>query len=334
MTSPTMRGESAHFHQMPSVSVILPVLNEQSHLREAISAILNQNFSGDLEVILALGPSHDQTNKIAGEIRDSDSRVRLIDNPSGSTAQGLNQAIAQSKNEIIVRIDGHSEISPDYIREAVLTLEKTGAVNVGGVMAAAGVTTFQKAVARAMRSPIGVGSSRFHTGGSEGPTDTVYLGVFKKSALLAIGGYDEKFTRAQDWEMNYRLRQQGGIVWFNPNLVVTYRPRGRIIDLADQYFNYGRWRRAVSRAHKGTVNFRYLAPPVAVLINFLSLISGFIFLNPIFFIPVVIYISSLFLSALVIGKSWGERIRLPLVLATMHMAWGFGFITSPRKLIR
>lgn len=333
MASPTIRGESAHFHQMPPVSVILPVLNEQAHLREAIGAILNQNFSGELEVILALGPSHDQTNKIAGEIRDSDARVHLLDNPSGSTAQGLNQAIAQSKNEIIVRIDGHSKINSDYIREAVLTLEKTGAVNVGGIMAAVGVTTFQKAVACAMRSLIGVGSARFHTGGSEGPTDTVYLGVFKKSALLEIGGYDEKFTRAQDWEMNYRLRQKGGIVWFNPKLVVTYRPRSGIKDLANQYFNYGRWRRAVSRAHQGTVNFRYLAPPIAVLINFLSLISG-LFLNPIFFIPLVIYISAISLAALLIGKSWGERIRLPFVLATMHMAWGFGFITSPRKLIR
>jgi hypothetical protein len=197
-------------------------------------------------------------------------------------------------------------------------------------MAAEGITPFQKAVARAMRSVIGVGASRFHTGGNEGAADTVYLGTFQKSAVRAVGGYDEEFTRAQDWEMNYRLRQAGGLVYFDPRLVVIYRPRKRISALAKQYFEYGRWRRAVSRRYPETVNFRYLAPPIAVVISFVSVLGSFFI--PAFGAPFVMYLLSLLVGSLIIGKSWGERFRLPLILITMHMSWGIGFLSSPRKL--
>ena len=179
----------------------------------------------------------------------------------------------------------------------------------------------------------GVGAAKFHTGGSAGPADTVYLGTFKKSAILQAGGFDEKYIRAQDWELNHRLRLNGGVIWFDPRLVVTYRPRDTFGKLAKQYFEYGRWRRAVSRAHKGTVNFRYLAPPIALLVNLSSLILG-AFLNTLFFIPVIIYLISIILSSLIIGKNFYQKISLPSVLITMHMSWGLGFLTSPKNLIR
>jgi GT2 family glycosyltransferase len=147
----------------------------------------------------------------------------------------------------------------------VEVLNKTGAVNVGGVMAAVGKTIFEKSVAGAMRSEFGVGASRFHTGGEAGPVDTVYLGAFRRDALIAIGGFDERFTRAQDWELNFRLRENGGVIYFDPRLHVTYRPRSTVRALAKQYFEYGRWRRVVSRRHKGTINYRYLAPPGCAL---------------------------------------------------------------------
>ena len=195
----------------PPVSVVIPILNEADHLHAAVKTILAQDYLGTVEVILALGPSRDGTEKVAAEIVRQESRVRIVSNPSGRTPDALNLAFAAAQHEIVVRIDGHSEISPSYISNAVETMQRTGAVNVGGIMAAEGLTPFQKAVARAMRSVIGVGASRFHTGGAEGPADTVYLGTFQKSAVLAVGGYDEEFTRAQDWEMNYRLRQAGGL---------------------------------------------------------------------------------------------------------------------------
>ncbi|CAB4585072.1 MAG: glycosyltransferase [Actinobacteria bacterium] len=314
------------------VSIILPILNEERHLADTVASILSQDYDGDFEVILALGPSNDRTHQIAAELAETNSRIILVDNPSGRTAAGLNAAIAQSKYPIICRIDGHAEIDTAYVSQAVRILEEQNAVNVGGIMAAQGRTTFEASVATAMRSKLGVGSSRFHTGGAAGPSDTVYLGTFKKDALLAAGGFDERFIRAQDWELNFRLRSQGGLVWFDPSLVVTYRPRSTLRALAKQYFQYGRWRRVISRSHKGSVNYRYLAPPTAVLILIASILGGF-FLSSILFIPVLTYLLAILLGSFVIGETWKEKIVLPAVLATMHIVWGLGYLTSPKNLL-
>jgi len=201
---------------LPAISVILPVLNEEAHLQSAVHSILSQDYQGAIEVILAIGPSHDRTLEIAQEMSGKDSRVVLVDSPTGRTAAGLNLALQKSQSPVVVRVDGHAQIPQDYLRLVVEILNATGAVNVGGVMAAVGTTPFEKAVAGAMRSPLGVGASRFHTGGEAGEVDTVYLGAFRREALLAIGGFDERFTRAQDWELNFRLRENGGIVYFDP----------------------------------------------------------------------------------------------------------------------
>ena len=317
---------------LPGVSVVLPILNEERDLDQSISAILKQDYPSQFEVILALGPSKDRTNEIASALAARDSRVILVDNPSGRTANGLNSAIAKSRYPIISRIDGHSEISNSYLKDAVTILLQTKAVNVGGVMAAVGKNSFEKAVARAMRSPLGVGASRFHTGGSAGPSDTVYLGTFLKSALVEAGGYDERFTRAQDWELNFRLREKGGIVWFDPSLVVTYRPRSSLKALAKQYFQYGTWRRAVVRNHRGTVNYRYLAPPTALVLIIISILLSAL-VSPAFISLTLAYLFVVILGSLFIGKSWLERLILPVVILTMHLVWGAGFLLSPKGLI-
>jgi len=313
------------------ISVILPVLNEEKYLADAVNAILAQKYDGKIEVILAIGPSQDRTLEIAQELHKKDSRVVIVDNPTGRTAAGLNLAIASSQYSIIVRVDGHANIPNNYCNLVSEILENTGAVNVGGVMAAEGQSLFERSVARAMRSPLGVGASRFHTGGGAGEVDTVYLGAFRKEALLAVGGFDERFTRAQDWELNFRLRQAGGIVYFDPRLVVTYRPRSTIKALAKQYFEYGRWRRVVSRRHKGTINYRYLAPPFTVIATTLSLILGLL-ISPVLFIPALTYAVFILIASGVIGKSMGEILCLPTILLTMHISWGLGFLTSPKSL--
>jgi glycosyltransferase involved in cell wall biosynthesis len=316
----------------PSLSVILPVLNEESHLEGAIASILSQKYLGSIEVILALGPSGDRTSEIARSISQRDERVVLIDNPTGRTAAGLNLALHASDNPVVVRVDGHAQIPDNYLALVVEILNETGAVNVGGVMAAVGTDTFERAVAGAMRSPLGVGASRFHTGGEAGPVDTVYLGAFRREALLAIGGFDERFTRAQDWELNFRLRENGGLVYFDPRLHVTYRPRSTVKALAKQYFEYGRWRRVVSRRHSGTINLRYLAPPVALIGFTLSIILGAA-LHPFFYLPAMIYIAFLALASLRIASSAAEFLLLLIVIPTMHFSWGAGFITSSKNLV-
>jgi glycosyltransferase involved in cell wall biosynthesis len=315
----------------PAVSVILPVLNEEAHLEDSILAILSQDYQGSFEVILALGPSRDRTNEIANALVARDARVKLVANPTGKTAAGLNLAVAASQSPVIVRVDGHAEIPKNYLTLAVEILRETGAVNVGGVMAAEGITKFEKAVARAMRSPLGVGASRFHTGGAAGEADTVYLGSFRREAINQAGGFDERYTRAQDWELNHRLRKNGGLIYFDPRLQVTYRPRPTLRKLAKQYFQYGTWRRVVSRSHSGTINMRYLAPPVTLLGCAISIITGALF-NPILYLPAAVYALFVAVSSLAISRSIREFISLLAIIPTMHFAWGAGFITSTKAL--
>lgn len=313
------------------ISVILPILNESLHLEEAVAAILSQDYQKPFEVVIALGPSHDGSDALAHKLAAADSRVVIVANPTGRTAAGLNIAISAARYSIIVRVDGHTQIPENYLTLIGSILSESGAVNVGGVMAATGRNLFERCVASAMRSPLGVGTSRFHTGGSAGAVDTVYLGAFRREALLAVGGFDERFTRAQDWELNFRLRQAGGVIYFDPRLVVTYRPRSTIKELAKQYFEYGRWRRVVSRRHEGTINYRYLAPPITVVGTLISLLLGTLF-STLFLIPALAYALFILIAAISIGASLGEIICLPTILITMHFSWGIGFLTSPKTL--
>ena len=317
----------------PPVSVVMPVLNEGAHLHDAVGRILEQDYPGELEVVLALGPSRDDTDAVAEQLSAADSRVRAVRNPSGRTPAALNAAVAASRFDVIARVDGHAMIPRDYLRAAVEVLLETGADNVGGIMAAEGGDPFTYAVARAMTSRLGVGSARFHTGGEAGPALTVYLGVFHRCALQRAGGYDESFLRAQDWELNHRIRATGGLVYFTPRLRVGYRPRASVRALARQYFDYGRWRRAVMRRYADTVSLRYLAPPAAVLGVAGGTAAGLLGLRKAYALPAG-YAALVVVGAALTGRDLPPpaRARLPLVYATMHLAWGLGFLTSPPRL--
>lgn len=320
----------------PSVSVVMPVVNEERHLRAAVARVLDQDYPGELNVTLAVGPSRDETAAVAAEIAAGDTRVRVVDNPTGSTPAGLNAAIAASDGEIVVRVDGHAMIPPDYVRTAVEVLERTGADNVGGVMAAEGTGEFEKAVAAAMTSRFGVGDASFHVGGEEGPALTVYLGCFRRSALERVGGYDESMERAQDWELNLRIRQTEGVVYFTPDLQVTYHPRHSLRALARQYHDYGRWRREVARRHPSTLSLRYLAAPVTLVaiggglaLALVAGVSGNRSLATAGLLPGAVYATGNLLASALTGARIADAriaVRLPAVFATMHGAWGAGFL--------
>ncbi|MQA77026.1 MAG: glycosyltransferase [Streptosporangiales bacterium] len=311
----------------PPVSLVMPVLNEERHLREAVEGVLAQHYPGDLEVVLALGPSRDRTDDVAAALAALDERVRVVDNPAGHTPHALNAAIAAAKHDVIVRVDGHSVLPDDYVRTAVSVLLEAGADNVGGLMAAEGTTDFERAVAAAMSSRIGVGATQFHTGGADGPAETVYLGVFRRSALDRVGGYDEAFHRAQDWEMNHRIRETGGLVWFTSRLKVAYRPRATFAALARQYFDTGSWRWQVMVRHPETVSLRYLAPPAAVAGTAAALGLALAGRRWALVVPVA-YAAAVVVGAAVTGRGLPPRGRamLPGVYATMHYAWGAGFL--------
>jgi hypothetical protein len=327
----------------------MPVRNEEQSLAESVRSVLGQDYPGELEVVLAVGPSRDQTLQLSERIAAADPRVTVVPNPTGHIPCAVNAAIKASRHSIVARVDGHALLPQGYLRTAVAQLRRTGAANVGGIMAAEGVTPFQQAVAWAMTSPYGVGASRFHTGGHPGPVDSVYLGVYRRAAIEQVGGYDETYLRAEDWELNHRIRLAGGVVWFEPELRVTYRPRASVRMLAAQYFHYGRWRRVVARQHAGTINPRYLAPPAAVVVMVLGVLAGIAGLAGLlggatgvwpailtcgFAIPALYAAGVIGVGAMAVRHLRpGVAARVPRVLATMHIAWGLGFLTSPRSLL-
>lgn len=312
----------------------MPVLNEEKYLKAAVESIFSQfdalgnSKFGQIEVILALGTSVDKTDAVAAELA-SRLPVKIVANPTGKTAAGLNLAIEASHSDVIVRVDAHSELSPEYAAKAFELLQTTGAANVGGVMRAEGTNAFSNAVAFGYGSRFGLGGGTFHVGGTAGPSDSVYLGVFRRSVLGEVGGFDEQIIRGQDWELNLRIREAGHVVWFDPSLVVGYRPRSSWRALAKQFFDTGFWRAAITRKNFARANLRYFAPPVMVVGTLGGLVASIATGSLIGVIPSAFYLGFVALAA-VSAKNLDLRSRLNLlvVLPTMHFAWGIGFIVG------
>ena len=320
--------------ELPTLSVVIPVRNEAPHLERAVATVLAQDYPQPFEVVLAVGPSDDGTEKIAAALAAEDARVRVVDNPKGIIPAALNAAIAASTGDVVARVDGHCELSPGYLRRAVAVLMATGAANVGGVQEAFGSTPFQRAVAAGMTSRFGVGNARFHYGGTAGPVDTAYLGVFRRDALLAAGGYDEALLRNEDYDLNWRLREMGGTVWFDPELRVRYWPRASFIELARQYFAYGQWKREMVRRHPRSLRWRQVVPPVAVVANAAAILVGVTRDRRALAVPISYAVGTI-AAALVAGRGEERDVtaRLPLVFATMHHCWGVGFLVGARPTV-
>ncbi len=320
----------------PGVSYVMPVLNEAGNLAEAVGAVLSQEYPGEQELVIALGASTDDTNAIAAQLAAGDVRIRLVDNPDNDIPKGLNLAILASHHPIVIRVDAHSELPVGYTATAVAILRRTGAANLGGVMVARGRTPFQQAVARAYNSPFGLGGGVYHHGAEEAEADSAYLGVFRREVLDEVGYYDESIRRGEDWELNHRIKQAGHLVLFTPELEVTYWPRTSIDALRRQMFATGVWRGHLVREMRGTP-LRYLPPPLVTLVVATSLAGGLAQLfglgrrSPVL---AVAHLGALgYLGGVGVvsatrlgGDGCRDRALNAVVLLTMHLSWGAGFL--------
>ncbi len=317
----------------------MPVLNERAYLEHAVESVLAQDVDVPTELVLALGPSTDGTTELAQRLAATDERIRLVDNPAAHIPVGLNAAIRASRYATVVRVDAHSELSPGYAARAVATLERTASANVGGVMHAEGRTPFQKSVARLYNSPVGLGGGAYHGSSQEGEAESAYLGVMRREVLDEVGLFDETIRRGEDWELNLRIRQAGHRVWFDPQLSVTYWPRESWARLARQFRATGAWRGELVRRFGRRNGVRYFAPPVLVLVAALALLLGVLQLTgvisgPVSWVasilvygPLALYVL-LVLAVALAPRGGGPRQRLwtLLVLPTMHLSWGIGFL--------
>ncbi|MGP9527876.1 glycosyltransferase family 2 protein [Glutamicibacter sp. AOP5-A2-18] len=248
--------------ELPGVSYVMPVLNEADYLEEAVGSILTQDYDGDKELIIALGPSTDDTDEVAQRLAASDPRLILVDNPLGRTPIALNLAIRKSSHPIIMRVDAHSELPANYTSRGVETLYRVGAHDVGGLMDARGKTPVQRAIAAAYHSKFGFGGPAYHSGAPEGEAESAYLGIFRREVFDEVGFYDENMWRAQDWELCLRIRQAGHKVWFDPELKVGYYPRDNFVALARQSFASGTWRGEIARRFPEGKSLRHDIPPL------------------------------------------------------------------------
>jgi glycosyltransferase involved in cell wall biosynthesis len=322
--------------RLPAVSVIMPVRNEERHPRGAVQAIRAREYSGGMEVVLAaVGPSADRTEEIAAELVREDPRVHGVPHPTGRTPAAPNAAIKASRHPVVVRVDGHGTLSPGCIATAVRLPEETGARNVGGIAHAEGETDWEHAVAAAMTRRPASATRPSTAAGAAAPAETVCLGVFRHEVPKRQGGCSEEFVHAQDWELNLRIREAGGLIWFSPELRVSYRPRPSMKALVKQYKEYGRWRHVVARYHSGSINLRYLAPPTAVCAIAAGIVVSAVLIPWGFVIPGG-HLAAIVAGSLPAGRGLPlkARLRIPLALATMHMSWGWNFLTSPKSLAR
>ena len=307
----------------PDVDVVMPIRNEAAHLADALLAIRAQDYPGSISIYMAVGPSDDGTEDVAAQLAAADTTLSILANPTGTTPRALNLAIDAGTSPVVVRVDGHSQLSDGYITRAVETLRRTGAANVGGMQVPLPTTSFESAVAAATTSVLGTGGASYRTGGVEASVDTVYLGVFDRAAIEAVGLFDESLIRNQDYELNIRLRNVGCDVVFDPELSVGYRPRPSWSALAQQYLEYGTWKAVVLHKHPGSLRVRQLIPAAATAVIAVSLL-GSLRKPPLVLVPVA-YLGVLFGS---VSGSALSRARIASVLATTHLAWGVGLLRS------
>lgn len=322
----------------PAVSFVMPVLNERAYLRDAVTSVLGQDYPGETELVLSLGPSTDGTDESAAELAAADRRLRLVRNPDSHIPAALNLAISAANNPVVIRVDAHSEIPADYARIGVETLRATGAANCGGVMAAAGRGAYQQAVARAYNSPLGLGGGAYHGSGIAGPCESAYLGIFRREVLTEVGGYDESVRRGEDWELNLRIRDRGYLVWFTPELRVTYWPRDTPERLARQFWSTGVWRGALVRNLAAKTPPRFFAAPALVaglgssalvaLAESVRPLRGRARVARLAHVVPLAYAGFLAVAAMRADGSWPQKARFAEVVATMHLSWGSGFLAG------
>ncbi|MFA7407281.1 MAG: glycosyltransferase family 2 protein [Anaerolineaceae bacterium] len=319
--------------QSPFVSILIPIRNEAAYIERCLDAVLSQNYpTKQMEILVADGLSDDGTREILEDYSKSNPCVKIFDNLSKIVPPGLNTLIKHSKGEIIIRVDGHTIIQPDYVKQCVLLLQATDADNVGGRMDAIGKQYFGKAVAIATSTPFGVGGARFHYSEHDEWVDTVYLGAWRREVFTKIGLFDEELVRNQDDEFNYRLRKFGGKILLSQLIKSSYTPRESIIKLWQQYFQYGFYKVRVLQKHPAQMRPRQFVPFAFVLSIILGLFLSIFF--PWGWIPLAslvgVYLLSNLAASIITAKNKGWRYLpvLPFTFATMHLSYGLGFLAG------
>ena len=258
------RGETGA-GRIRRVSVMAPMWNEAEHIEYLVADLAAQDFTGELELLVADGRSTDgSVERLEAAAKRHGVAVQVFDNPERFVSHALNRCVQAARGDLIVRVDCHSRYPSDYLRRCVEAAEETDAANVGGVFVPRGRTPMERAVACAMDSPFGGIHWTRHSPSGRVEVDTVPYGAFRPDAFRRAGLFDEALVRNQDDEFNLRLRLAGGRIVLDPSIRIFYTPRGSFRRVFRQYYEYGLWKPAVMRKHGRVVSARSLVPGVFV----------------------------------------------------------------------
>ncbi len=319
----------------PFVTVIMPIRNEERFIKGSLGAVLAQDYFADrYEVLVVDGMSTDRTREIVRAVASGggDRNVTILDNPGKIPPAALNVGIRHASGEVIVRVDGHTEIAPDYIRKCVDALERTGAECVGGRMDPVGQTSFGRAVAVATSNRFSLGGSRFHYAREEQETDSVYMGAYARPVFSRVGLFDEGMVINEDDDFNYRLRSAGGRVVLVPGIRSIYYNRGTPGGLWRQYFKYGLWKVRVIQKLPGQVRLRHLVPAGFVSSLLIAAVLSAVWVESAFALAALVALYVLFVTLIALSaagaRSIGLAAQTALAIAIMHVGYGVGFIVG------
>ena len=314
----------------PFVTIIMPIRNEADFIERAIRSVLDNDFpTGRMEILVVDGMSDDGTREIVARLSKADSRVMMLDNQKRIAPAAMNIGLKAARGDVFIRVDGHVEIPADFIAKSLRCLhEHPDAWVAGGYIKTVADSYTGQAIASAMRSPIGVGNSRFRLGDYEGWVDTLAFGTHHRWIVDKIGYFDEELVRNQDDEFNLRIILAGGKIWMSKSIQSTYFSRGSLHKLWKQYFQYGFWRIRTLQKHKRLASFRQLVPLLFVLSLLLPGLGGFLW-KPLWIllaIEAAFYVLGLVIGALDVGRKSGWRYALlaPVVFAILHFSYGSG----------
>lgn len=322
----------------PTVTVIVPVRNEERFIERCLYSVAAQDYPrARIDVLVVDGRSTDLTRQVVARFAaESTLDLRLLDNPARKAAAAMNVGLREARGDIIVRVDGHATLAPDYVRRAVAALEASSAECVGGVLATEGRSPVGRAIAAAMSSRFGVGGAMFRTGGAAGPVDTVAFGAYRRRVFDRLGPFREDIDAGEDDEFNYRLRDAGGAIILLPELRATYAARETLPALWRQYLAYGLAKPRVLQLHPSQAQARHLVPPAfvaALALSALAVLAG----KPLALRALAgVYTLVAAIASLRLAVQHGPRLLLPLFAAfpCMHIAYGCGFLAGLYGLAR
>jgi glycosyltransferase involved in cell wall biosynthesis len=308
------------------IDVVVPLRDAAALLPGCLEAIRGQTQAPG-RIHLVVGPSKDATLEVVRSAWSRDPRVLVSENPAGDRGSALNIAIEalDPETEAVAMVDAQSRLAPDYIERSAAVLETTGAAVVGGAMRPVGSSTVGQAIAAALMSPVGVGDSSFHFEGEARDVETVYLGVYRRSILDAVGRYDPGLLRTEDDDMNARIRARGGRIRLDPSIRSTYIGRQTLGALFRQYHGYGYWKVALARKRPDAIRPRHLVPAAFVLVLVLATVVSLVGWPPALPLVVALYLVALGLVGFVtVRGAWRTRLLFPFAVVAMHLGYGIG----------